>query len=159
VHDTHNHDALAAALLDLLSLLNSPRQDDILLREAGVSLDRALFPLLVRIGVAGSMSVVELADQVGRDHSTISRQVAKLESLGLVSRQQGLSDQRIREAAITISGQRAVRAITAARRRLLGKLLADWSPEDREAVARLNRKLADAMKEGRLREERTVHKS
>jgi DNA-binding MarR family transcriptional regulator len=145
VHDTHNNDALAAALLDLLSLLNSPRQDEILLREAGMSLDRALFPLLVRIGMAGSMSVVELADQVGRDHSTISRQMAKLESLGLVSRRQGLNDQRIREAAITIAGQRAVRAITTARRRLLGKILADWSPEDREAVARLNRKLADAI--------------
>jgi DNA-binding MarR family transcriptional regulator len=159
VHDTHNHDALAAALLDLLSLLNSPRQDEILLREAGVSLDRALFPLLVRIGMAGSMSVVELADQVGRDHSTISRQIAKLESLGLISRRQGLSDQRIREAETTAAGQRAVRAITTARRRLLGKLLADWSPEDREAVARLNRKLAHDMREGRQRDERRMHKS
>jgi DNA-binding MarR family transcriptional regulator len=159
VQDTHNHDTLAAALLDLLGLLNSPRQDDILLREAGVSIDRALFPLLARIGTAGSVSVVELADQVGRDHSTISRQTAKLESLGLISRRQGVRDQRMREAAITAAGQRAVRAITAARRRLLGKLLADWSPEEREAVARLNRKLADAMKEARLREERAVHNS
>lgn len=73
MQDTHSYDALAATLLDLLSLLNSPRQDDILLREAGVSIDWALFPLFVRIGAAGSLSVVELADQVGRDHSTISR--------------------------------------------------------------------------------------
>jgi DNA-binding MarR family transcriptional regulator len=153
VHDTHNYDALAAALLDLLSLLNSPRQDDILLREAGLSIDRALFPLLVRIGAAGSVSVVELADQVGRDHSTISRQTAKLESLGLISRRQGARDQRVREAAISEAGRHAVRAITAARRRLLGKLLADWSREDREALARLNRKLADAMRKARRREE------
>ncbi len=151
MRDTHNHDALAAALLDLLSLLNSPRQDDILLREAGVSMDRALFPLLVRIGAAGTISVVELADQVGRDHSTISRQTAKLESLGLISRQQSTRDHRVREAAISDAGRRTVQAITAARRRLLGKLLADWSPEDRETLARLNRKLADAMREARLR--------
>jgi DNA-binding MarR family transcriptional regulator len=150
VHDTHNYDALAAALLDLLGLLNSPRQDDILLREAGISIDRALFPLLVRIGAAGSLSVVELADQMGRDHSTISRQTAKLESLRLISRRQSEHDQRVREAAITDNGRRAVRAITAARRRLLGRLLADWSPDDREALARLNRKLADAMKQARL---------
>src|SRR5580692_10938468 len=117
-------------------MLNSPRQDDILLREAGVSMDRALFPLLVRIGKAGSVSVVELADQVGRDHSTISRQTARLESLGLISRRQGVRDLRMREAAITAAGQRAVRAIATARRRLLGKLLADWSPEEREAVGR-----------------------
>jgi DNA-binding MarR family transcriptional regulator len=157
VYDTHNQDALAAALLDLLGLLNSPRQDDILLREAGVSIDRALFPLLVRIGAAGSMSVIELADQVGRDQSTISRQTAKLESLGLISRRQGTHDQRVREAAITAAGKRTVRAITAARRRLLGKLLADWSPEDRKAVARLNRKLADTMRAARLHEERIAH--
>ena len=152
MHDTHNQDALAAALLDVLSFLNSPRQDDVLLREAGVSLDRALFPLLVRIGTAGSLSVAELADQVGRDHSTISRQTAKLESLGLISRRPGERDQRVREAAITADGRRAVRAITAARRRLLGKLLADWSAEDREALARLNRKLADAMGRARAAE-------
>ncbi len=152
MHDTHNQDALAAALLDVLGFLNSPRQDDVLLREAGVSLDRALFPLLVRIGTAGSLSVAELADQVGRDHSTISRQTAKLESLGLISRRPGERDQRVREAAITADGRRAVRAITAARRRLLGKLLADWSAEDREALARLNRKLADAMGRARAAE-------
>lgn len=149
MHHTHNSDALAAALLDLVGLLNSPRQDDILLREAGVSIDRALFPLLVRIGVAGSLSVAELADQVGRDHSTVSRQMAKLEALGLVTRRQGAHDQRVREAVITADGRHAVRAITAARRRLLGKLLVDWSQEDRQALARLNRKLADAMRQGR----------
>jgi DNA-binding MarR family transcriptional regulator len=152
VQDTHNCDALAAALLDLVGLLNSPRQDDILLREAGVSIDRALFPLLVRIGAAGSLSVVELADQVGRDHSTISRQMARLESLALISRRRGARDQRVHEAAITDDGKRAVRAITAARRRLLGKLLSDWRPEDREALARLNRRLADAMRTARLTE-------
>jgi DNA-binding MarR family transcriptional regulator len=136
---------LAGALRDLVGFLNSPRQDDVLMRAAGIAIDRALFPLLVRIGSAGSLGVVELAEQAGRDHSTVSRQVAKLESLGLVSRRANKSDQRVREAAITEEGKRAVRAITNARRRLLGKLLADWSQEDRDALARLNRKLADAM--------------
>jgi DNA-binding MarR family transcriptional regulator len=159
VHNTHNDTALAAALLDLLGLLNSPQQDDILLREAGISIDRALFPLLVRIGAVKSLSVVELADQVGRDHSTISRQTAKLETLGLVSRRQALRDQRVREAAITTAGKRAVRAITAARKRLFSKLLADWSPEERESLARLNQKLADAMKNARRREEPAMRNS
>jgi DNA-binding MarR family transcriptional regulator len=149
VHHTHNADGLAGALLDLVGILNSPRYDDILLREAGVAIDRALFPLLVCIGAAGSVSVVELAEQVGRDHSTVSRQTAKLETLGLVTRQKGQRDQRVREAALTTDGRRAVKAITAARRRLFGKLLADWSEADREALARLNRKLADAMRKGR----------
>jgi DNA-binding MarR family transcriptional regulator len=159
VHDTHDSDLLAGALLDLVGMLNSPAQDDILLQEARVSIDRALFPLLVRIGVSGSISVVELADQVGRDHSTISRQMAKLERLGLITRRTGLHDQRTREAAITAAGERAVRSITAARRRLLGRLLSDWTAKDRVTLAQLNRKLADAMKDGRLHQERMVQKS
>jgi DNA-binding MarR family transcriptional regulator len=146
VYHAHNTDMLAGALRDLVGMLNSPRQDDILLEEAGIAIDRALFPLLVRIGVAGSLGVVELAQLVGRDHSTVSRQTAKLEELGLIARRHGKRDRRVREAAITAEGRRAVRAITAALRRLLGRLLADWSEEDRQALARLNRKLADAMR-------------
>ena len=145
MHHTDNFDVLVAALLDLVGLLNSPRRDDILIREAGVSIDRALFPLLVRIDAAGSLSVVELAEQVGRDQSTISRQTAKLETLGLITRRQRAGDQRVREAVITADGRRAVQSITAARRRLLRRLLADWSQKDRQALAHLNRKLVDAM--------------
>ena len=150
MYRAHNSDLLAGALRDLVGVLNSPRQDEVLIREAGVSIDRALFPLLVRIGASGSLSVVELAEQVGRDHSTVSRQTAKLGKLGLVARRRSKRDQRVREAVITDEGRRAVRAITTARRRLLGRLLADWSEGDRQALARLNRKLADAMMKARL---------
>jgi DNA-binding MarR family transcriptional regulator len=148
MHNTHNYDSLVLALIDLVGALNSPRQDDILLKEAGVSLDRALFPLLVRIGSSDSLNVAELAEQVGRDHSTVSRQTAKLENLGLVKRRAGKVDQRAKEAVITVEGRRLVQAITKARRRLFGKLFADWNTADVQALARLNRRLADAMRTG-----------
>jgi DNA-binding MarR family transcriptional regulator len=137
-------DALAGAMLDLLGFLNSPQRDDALLREAGVSLDRALFPLLVILGARGALGVAELADQVGRDHTTVSRQLAKLESLDLVARQEG-DDRRRRAAALTSAGKKIVRAITQARRRLLSKALAQWSEADRAALASLNRRFADAL--------------
>jgi len=148
MHNTRSLDALAAALIDLVGCINSPRQDDVLLRKAGVSLDRALFPLLVRIGVSTSIGVAELAEQVGRDPSTVSRQIAKLEELGLVSRQPGQTDLRVRESAITAAGSRTIKSITAARRLLLEQLLRNWTQEEREALPRLLRKFADAMKEG-----------
>ena len=56
------------------------RDDDVLLAEAGVSLDRALFPLVARLGALGPMGVVELGEQAGRDHTTISRQLTALEA-------------------------------------------------------------------------------
>lgn len=146
MQNTHDVDAIAAALMDLTGLLNSPRQDDVLLGAAGVSLPRALFPLLVRIGASGAIGVSVLAEQVGRDHSTISRQVAALEKLGLVRRRANAGDSRIHEAAITDKGKETVARITKARRKLLGGLLADWGVKERRDLARLNRKLADAMR-------------
>jgi DNA-binding MarR family transcriptional regulator len=131
-------------MLDLLSFLNSPQRDDALLREARVDLDRALFPLLVILGMRGSLGVAELADQVGRDHTTVSRQLAKLESLDLVTRESG-DDRRRRAAALTPAGKKVVKAITQARRRLLSKALAQWSEADRAALASLNRRFADAL--------------
>lgn len=132
--------------MDLVGFLNSPRQDDVLLQAAGVSLDRALFPLLVRIGMAGSIGVVELAERVGRDHSTISRQVAKLETLKLVLRRPSVKDQRVRQAYITEKGSAMVHTITKARQSLLGELLKDWSTQEMREIARLNQKLADTLK-------------
>jgi DNA-binding MarR family transcriptional regulator len=117
----------------------------VLLNEAGVNLDRALFPLLVRLARSGPLSVAGLADQVGRDHTTISRQLAKLESLGLIARPVGGADRRVRAAALTRAGDKIVRAISAARRRLLSRALAKWTPEDRAALAKLNRRFVDAL--------------
>ena len=148
VHNTRDIDDLAAALIDLMGFFASPRRDDVLLAEAGVSLDRALFPLLVRLGRCGPLSVAGLAAQVGRDHTTISRQLAKLESQGLVSRQGGGVDRRLRPAALTAPGAAIVQAIAAARRRLLSKVLADWSDADRASLATLNRRFVEALSDG-----------
>lgn len=129
-------------MMDLAEFLNRPQADDMLLREAGVSLDRALFPLLVRIERKGPIGVVDLADAAGRDHSVVSRQVAKLESLGLVERRPG-KDKRVREAVVTERGRELTDALDAARRRLAGPLLGRWSARDLQELARLLRKFVD----------------
>jgi DNA-binding MarR family transcriptional regulator len=147
MYDASILDAIASALIELTGCLNSPRQDDVLLREAGVSLDRALFPLLVRLDAARAMSVAQLAEHAGRDSSTVSRQLAKLEQLGLVKRPTAQEDMRVRAATITRTGSRTVMAITKARRKLLAELTSDWTAEERRMFPQLTQKLANAMKE------------
>jgi DNA-binding MarR family transcriptional regulator len=132
------------AVVDLVGIMNRPQRDARMIREAGISLDRALFPLLVGIGRFGPIGVVDLADRVGRDYTTVSRQVAKLESLGLVEREAAETDKRIREAVITAKGREMTRVIDKARDRILTTMLADWSPEDIATLARLLRQLADS---------------
>lgn len=147
MYSTRILDDIASALIDLTGCLNSPRQDEVLLGEAGVALDRALFPLLVRLNAMGTTSVTELAGQVGRDPSTVSRQLARLESLGLVKRPTAKDDMRVREAAITKAGLAAVNAIAKARRKLLGQLVQDWTESELRLFPELLQRLADAMKE------------
>ena len=145
VQNTRNLDILGKALIDLIGFLNSPQRDDALLREAGVSLDRALFPLLVALGARGALGVAELADLVGRDHTTVSRQLAKLQSLRLVERRESKTDRRRRAAQLTRGGRTIVEAITEARRRLLSRVLGDWNVADVVALAGLNQRFADAL--------------
>jgi DNA-binding MarR family transcriptional regulator len=145
VQNTRNLDKLASALIDLVSLLNSPQRDDALLREADVCLDRALFPLLVFLGARRALGVAELADQVGRDHTTVSRQLVKLEGLGLIERGGSQPDRRKRTAQLTDKGKEIVRAIALARRRLLLRALADWREADVVSLAYLSRRFANSL--------------
>ena len=135
---------LREALLDINGILNRPQPDAALIALAGVDLDRALFPLLVRVERRGPLGIVELAELVGRDYTTVSRQVAKLESLGLVGRQVNAQDARIKEAVITEQGLAMTRALDGAREKLFGAVLADWDKKDVSELARLMRKLADS---------------
>src|ERR1700684_3215223 len=98
-------------LVDLVVLMNRPQRDSALLQEAGVLLDRALFPLLIVVERKGPLGVVELAELVGRDYTTVSRQITKLDSLGLITRRPSKSDKRVREVVITAKGKEMTSAI------------------------------------------------
>jgi DNA-binding MarR family transcriptional regulator len=135
------------ALLDIVSVINRPDRDEVLIKEAGIRLDRALFPLLVGIERLGPISIVELAARTGRDHTTVSRQVAKLESLGLVDRRANETDRRVREAVVTRQGKEMTVHIDAARERIGTAIFASWKPAEIDDLVRLMRKFADAMKD------------
>jgi DNA-binding MarR family transcriptional regulator len=134
---------LHRALVDLLGQMNRPQRDSALLQEAGISLDRALFPLLIVIERKGPIGVVELSDLVGRDYTTVSRQIAKLSTLGLINRRPSKTDQRVRVAIITAKGREMTSAIDSARERMAASLFAKWSKRDLQDLVRLMRRFAD----------------
>ena len=148
VQNTHISDQirdLHGALIDIVSVMNRPDRDEMMVRKAGISLDRALFPLLVGIERRGPIGVVDLAGRVGRDYTTVSRQVAKLESLGLVERQAGGADRRVREALVTPKGKAMTDAVDTARDRIGRAIFASWDEHDIAELVRLMRKFADAV--------------
>ena len=128
--------SLGPAISELTSFINDPRHDRHLMVEAALTFDPVFMPLLVRLGALGEAGVVELAGQLGRDHSTISRQMTKLETAGLLERLASQSDGRMRTARLTAQGLAAFASLGAARLRLLDRVLADWTDSDREALGR-----------------------
>jgi DNA-binding MarR family transcriptional regulator len=144
-HISHQIRALHESLIDIVSVINRPQRDEMMVQEAGISLDRALFPLLVVIERRGPIGVVDLADRVGRDYTTVSRQIAKLESLGLVKRQAAAADRRVSQATVTAKGKAMTDAVDKARERIVGAMFATWDERDVDKLVRLMRKFADAV--------------
>lgn len=151
-HMSHQLRALHDAFLDILAVVNRPQRDEAMIKEARIKLDRALFPLLVLIERQGPIGVVELADRVGRDYTTVSRQVAKLDDLGLVARREGVADRRVRETIVTTKGKAMTDRIDAARERIGRSIFETWDRQDIDDLVRLMRKFAAAVKDesGRL---------
>jgi len=148
VHNTHIVAALPGfhrSLIDIVGAMNQPERDAAMLDAAGLKLERALFPLLVLVERLGPIGVVDLAGRVGRDYTTVSRQVARLEELGLVSRRAGQADRRVREAVITPEGKVATDAVDAARERMALQMFDGWSIAEFDDLVRLMRKFADGL--------------
>lgn len=137
---------LHAALIDIVVVMNRPQLDEAIMRDVGIPLDRTLFPLLVSVERFGPIGVVELAERIGRDYTTVSRQISKLESLGLIDRQESAADRRVRESVVTQAGKAITDRLDEARLRIGRSIFATWDEQDVEDLVRLMRKFADGIK-------------
>jgi DNA-binding MarR family transcriptional regulator len=91
----------------------------------------------------GPVGVGELADRAGRDHTTVSRQVARLADLGLIDRRPSPIDRRVHEAVITGEGRQVIAALDAARQRLNTPVFSEWRDHDLLTLERLLRRYVD----------------
>lgn len=130
----HWTDRLHSHLIAITDLVNRLDVDARLLAASGVKLDRALFPLLSRIALHQGRSAIELANIVGRDHSTVSRQLAKLEEQGLIRREPSSRDRRVRHLVATAKGQALVDRIGSVRREWMERHFCDWQAVERTAL-------------------------
>ena len=135
--------ALRSAVGDLVALAGQSPLGGRLLREANLPLDPALLRIAGCIYRFGPIGLVDLAERAGRDHTTVSRQVAKLEELGLVERRQSSTDGRVSEVALTEKGRRTGEKFFAAQEKVVAPILAKWSEKDLADLTRLMRRLVD----------------
>ncbi|GAB2599532.1 MarR family transcriptional regulator [Streptomyces capparidis] len=97
------------------------------------SMDRAAYLLLNRLDVEGPMGVKALAEGMGIDSSTVTRQVAPLVESGLVNRDSHPEDGRAVVLALSARGRERLEEVRESRRALMALVTEDWTEEEREA--------------------------
>lgn len=112
---------------------------------AGNDLERAEVTLLIRVARFEPVRLSTLADEVGLDISTVSRQVARLVEAGLVERRTDPADGRAALLELSAAGRSLHDRIRHARREWMTELLADFEPTERVDLARLLERFIDAM--------------
>jgi DNA-binding MarR family transcriptional regulator len=101
----------------------------------GVSINRSGHWLLVRVSEQEHARISDVAEAVGLDLSTVSRQVRDLVAAGLMTKVQDPADGRASLLSLTEQGAAVLEAVSDARRRVLAEAIADWTDEERNALA------------------------
>jgi DNA-binding MarR family transcriptional regulator len=86
---------------------------------------------------------IDVADTLGLHKSTMSRNIAVLERLGLVGREPSAEDARARILTITEPGRTSLDAAISARRQRVSSILGRWSESDVRDLGRLLGQLND----------------
>jgi DNA-binding MarR family transcriptional regulator len=136
--DTHEAYVVVEREIGLL-LRRSRAMSTRLARELHPELDGAAYGLLALLADAGPLRATDLVVRLGLDKSTVSRQVASLVELGLVSREADPSDGRAQVLTPSAEGAARLTRIREARRSRWEEDLSHWPVED---VARLGDLLA-----------------
>jgi DNA-binding MarR family transcriptional regulator len=115
------------------------------MRRARCALPRGHTWLLARLASSGPVRLGDVAAALGIDNSTLTPQVQRLESEGLVARQPDPTDRRAALLGVTPAGRRLLDRLHSTRRAMFDELLADWSERDRVQAAKVLARLADRL--------------
>ena len=114
------------------------------------SMDRAAYLLLNRLDREGRMGVKALAEGMGIDSSTVTRQVAPLVESGLVERTSHPEDGRAVVLALSERGRERLEEVRRSRRALMALVTQGWSEQEREIFCELLGRFNAALSEYHL---------
>ncbi|WP_019533574.1 MarR family winged helix-turn-helix transcriptional regulator [Paenibacillus ginsengihumi] len=133
------------ALIDIVAIINRPDRDKKMIAQAGINLEGAAFRVFVGIGHLQPTSVGDLAALMGKNYSSVSRQIDKLEAAGLVRTYPSSEDSRIRLSELTDDGEKIISMINVTRQRIMREALAEWTPEEKNGLLNNLRRLIEAL--------------
>src|ERR1700722_7524870 len=105
-----------------------------------VHVDRAGSLALRTLEASGPISTKSLAGALNLDASTVTHQLAALESAGFVERRPDSHDRRSSKIVLTSKGRRTMEDVQRERRLSMESLVSDWADGEKVTLARaLNR--------------------
>lgn len=110
-------------------------------REVHPDMEPAAYGLLTVIRREGPIRLTELAMNIGVGKPSVSRQIAFLEGLGLVSKEADPLDRRAQSIRLTPKGEEKMHQVQDARRQVFQERLREWPVEDLQELARYMAKL------------------
>lgn len=119
---------------------------DMTVAETGIDIDRSVGAILGALYLHEPVRVSDLAEHLGLDRSTVSRQVAAVVAQGYVVRQGDLTDARAAMLSLTPQGQVLRRKLANGFHKICLDLIADWKREDQLEFTRLLEKIADRLR-------------
>ena len=109
-------------------------------------LDRASYVLARTLATEAPVSINGLAELVGLDATTVTRQIDTMEAAGLVRRKRQPRDRRVSLVELTPRGRQRMAAVRTAREQRIDDLVADWSVADRATFGRLLGRFNEAIR-------------
>ncbi|TLM82307.1 MarR family winged helix-turn-helix transcriptional regulator [Pseudarthrobacter sp. NamE5] len=110
-------------------------------RQVHPDMEPAAYGLLAVIRREGPIRLTDLAMNIGVGKPSVSRQIAFLESLGLVSKEADPLDGRAQAIRLTPKGEEKMHQVQDARRQVFRERLGEWPVEDLQELARYMAKL------------------
>lgn len=104
-------------------------------RQVHPEMEPAAYGLLSVLRTKGPIRLTELASCIGVGKPSVSRQVAFLEGLGLVSKAADPLDGRAQAISLTARGEEKMHLVQDARREVFRERLAEWPAHELEAFA------------------------
>ncbi len=112
-----------------------------------LGLPSTAFPLMVRLLWEDDISQEELADDFLVDKGTIARILARLEEAGYVTRSVDAKDKRVKRVRVTDKAREIAPVLHAARRAWDGKLLDNFTPDEKQMVLGFLERMAENSQE------------
>lgn len=121
-------------LINILVFFNRTDRDKKLIQAAGVELEATSLQAFISIGRMQPINVSDLANVLGKSHSSTSRQIDKLERNELVITYSSKKDSRIRSIQLSKKGMQIIENLNEARLQAMQKAFGSWQENDKQSL-------------------------